>query len=155
MRKTAVRFTIIFLLAFGLIPAFGQDVSEEAKRHFDRGLDAMEMAKTPDFSTIAVMESNQGANPEQDVNAKDKDGYTLLHKAVSQGQKEVAEQLIAKGADINARDEEGNTPLAEAVLCGKKGVAERLIASRSRTKTPRIYMAIHLWIEPSLVAIRK
>ena len=61
MRKTAVRFTIIFLLAFGLIPAFGQDVSEEAKRHFDRGMAALEMAKSPSDYAAAINEFEQAA----------------------------------------------------------------------------------------------
>ena len=43
-----------------------------------------------------------------DVNAKGKEGETLLHFPKT---KEIAELLIAAGADVNARDEYGDTPL--------------------------------------------
>ncbi|MBW4521183.1 MAG: ankyrin repeat domain-containing protein [Scytolyngbya sp. HA4215-MV1] len=43
-----------------------------------------------------------------DVNAKDTEGKTPLHKVNS---KEVAVLLIARGANVNARDNLGNTPL--------------------------------------------
>ncbi|MEH1771269.1 MAG: ankyrin repeat domain-containing protein, partial [Nostoc sp.] len=38
-------------------------------------------------------------------------GETPLHLAVSQGNKQVVELLIAKGADVNAKNKDGNTPL--------------------------------------------
>ncbi|MGM3306894.1 ankyrin repeat domain-containing protein [Anabaena sp. WFMT] len=43
-----------------------------------------------------------------DVNAKDNQGATPLHKIRS---KEMFELLIAKGADVNAKDNQGRTPL--------------------------------------------
>jgi cytohesin len=38
-----------------------------------------------------------------------------LHKAAENGQKEIAELLIAEGADMNAKDDYGNTPLDRAI----------------------------------------
>jgi|TARA_B100002003_G_scaffold33438_1_gene28604 ankyrin repeat protein len=46
-----------------------------------------------------------------DVNAKNKNGTTPLHRAAYYGRKETAELLIAKGADVNAKDKDGDTPL--------------------------------------------
>ena len=49
-----------------------------------------------------------------DVNAKDEEGWTPLHKAANARHKEIAELLIAKGADLNAKIEAGQytgTPL--------------------------------------------
>ena len=44
----------------------------------------------------------------QDVNAKDDDGRTPLHHAIT---KEIAELLITNGADVNAKMFDGKTPL--------------------------------------------
>ncbi|MDE1045670.1 MAG: ankyrin repeat domain-containing protein, partial [Nitrospinaceae bacterium] len=41
----------------------------------------------------------------------DEDGHTPLHQAALDGQKEIAELLIAEGADVNAKDRGGQTPL--------------------------------------------
>jgi ankyrin repeat protein len=45
-----------------------------------------------------------------DVNARDREGWTLLHWAVSVGHKNVAELLLAKSANINATNDFGVTP---------------------------------------------
>lgn len=50
----------------------------------------------------------------EDVNAKDRDGRTPLHRAAADNAKEVAELLIAKGTRVNAKDKDGQTPLALA-----------------------------------------
>ena len=42
--------------------AFGQAVSDEAKRHFDRGMAAVEMAKSPDDYAPAIKEFKQAAS---------------------------------------------------------------------------------------------
>jgi ankyrin repeat protein len=56
-----------------------------------------------------------------DVNARDNEGNTPLHRTSS---KELASLLIAKGADINAKNNEGETPLHVAGY--NKDVAELL-----------------------------
>lgn len=63
-----------------------------------------------------------------DVNAKDKDGVTPLHKAVQKGDKAEVEALLAKGADVNARGKNGRTPLHAAAGQGNKDVAELLLS---------------------------
>ena len=46
-----------------------------------------------------------------DVNAKDMNGMTPLHRAAHEGYKEIVKLLIDKGTDVNAKDKEGDTPL--------------------------------------------
>ena len=58
----------------------------------------------------------------------DEDGATPLHLAARHNAKEVAEQLIAKGADVNAKDNTGRTPLHDAAWFNAIEVAEPLIA---------------------------
>jgi hypothetical protein len=87
-------------------------------------------AKAPDISihvsagTGNIEAVKQYLAAGTDVNAKDKNGQTPLHRSAmglsaigpAQGsrrtkRKEVAELLLAKGADVNARDALGRTPL--------------------------------------------
>ena len=56
-------------------------------------------------------ESAEGA----DVNAKDKYEWTPLHRAASEGHRDIVELLIAKGADVNAKDWDDETPLDWAI----------------------------------------
>jgi len=76
-----------------------------------------------------------------DVNAKDEEGFTPLHYAMTVGRsilhrdmqgtvlKEIAEQLIANGADVNAKDDRGRTPLHWAAYDGRNEIAELLITA--------------------------
>lgn len=44
-----------------------------------------------------------------DVNTKDSEGYTLLHRAVEKNDHEKVKMLIDNGADVNAEAEEGGS----------------------------------------------
>jgi hypothetical protein len=57
-----------------------------------------------------------------DVNAKDNDGATPLHKAGNFGRKAVVELLLANKADINAKNKYGSTPLHSAARRDKDTV---------------------------------
>jgi ankyrin repeat protein len=46
---------------------------------------------------------------------KDKFGFTPLHDAAEEGQKEIVKLLITKGADVNAQKNNGWTPLDLAI----------------------------------------
>ena len=93
-------------------------------------------AKAPNISIHeAVMRGNIEAVKQHiaagtDVNVKDDayGGLTPLQMAAGEGQKEIAELLIAKGADVNAKYDRGWTPLLWAAREGHKEIAELLIA---------------------------
>jgi ankyrin repeat protein len=63
-----------------------------------------------------------------DVNAKDKNGDTELHKAAQKGCKAVAEVLLERAADVNAANAKGRTPLHYAAMYGRTAVVELLLA---------------------------
>ncbi len=63
----------------------------------------------------------------RDVNARYKNGNTLLHYAANRGYLEVTALLLKKGADINARDKDGRTPLHEAMAYRRYDVARFLV----------------------------
>ncbi|EAY03105.1 hypothetical protein TVAG_415390 [Trichomonas vaginalis G3] len=63
-----------------------------------------------------------------DVNAKDKQNKTLLHKVACINSKETAEILISHGANVNAKDEDNKTPLHKAALNNSKETTEILIS---------------------------
>jgi|GEM_PF-1041807 len=62
-----------------------------------------------------------------DVNARDRDHWTPLHRMIEIGNKEISELLISKDADINAVTHKGWTPLHVAAMCGQDEVAELLL----------------------------
>jgi ankyrin repeat protein len=65
----------------------------------------------------------QGAN----VNDKDDDGQTALHKAAASGQKVMVVLLLALGADLTERDNKGRTALMTAANAGHAEVAKVLV----------------------------
>ena len=67
----------------------------------------------------------------EDVNSKNRMGWTLLHTAIRNSKKEIVQLLIEKGADVNATDNRGRTPLHFAVESGQKEVVEQLIARKA------------------------
>lgn len=62
-----------------------------------------------------------------DLNAKDSEGKTPLIVALTVGEKEIAEALIAKGVDIKAKDKNDLTALNAALRGGQAEVATALI----------------------------
>ena len=49
-----------------------------------------------------------------ELEAKDSEGKTALHRAAAEGRKNVVVQLRAAGAEVDTTDNEGNTPLTSA-----------------------------------------
>ena len=69
-----------------------------------------------------------------DVNQKDRYiGYTPLHYSAWNGDIDIAELLIVKGANLNARDNNYNTPLDVAVKANKIKIASYLRNSGAKT----------------------
>jgi ankyrin repeat protein len=68
------------------------------------------------------------------VNAKDEDGWTLLHYASYAGIKEVVEYLMEKGAEVNTEARIGAwTPFFLSSLKGHREIAEWLIENGAKT----------------------
>jgi len=69
------------------------------------------------------------------------DGYsgTLLHLAVTKGNKEITEFLVEKGLDLNATDYDGYTPLHYASSCGFKDIALYLLEKRVSADIRSLY----------------
>jgi ankyrin repeat protein len=61
MHKSAVPLLIVLILCCGISSSFGQNVSDEARRYFDRGLAAVEKAKAPVDYEAAIEEFEQAA----------------------------------------------------------------------------------------------
>lgn len=85
-----------------------------------------------DLAVIKDMLEKRDANIYNfDISCKGKSksnlGWTPLHLATYFGHKEVAEQLLAKGAEINARNENGETPLHKASFIGREDLVMLLI----------------------------
>ncbi len=62
-----------------------------------------------------------------DANAKDKNGWTLLHRAAFAGYSQIVDLLVARGADLNAKNNNGWTPLDCAAFKGHKAVVDLLV----------------------------
>jgi len=83
-----------------------------------------------------------------DVNAKDKQGKTVLFYAVEHNHKDIVELLIAKGADVNAKEDGGYTPLYYALWYGNKDLTTLLISKGAEVNVepekdyPLIYYAV-------------
>lgn len=65
------------------------------------------------------------------ISSKEEHGYTPLHLAVQEGQKDVAAYLLANKADINARENRNETPLHIAVVKDNKDMAEFLLKNNA------------------------
>jgi hypothetical protein len=64
-----------------------------------------------------------------DVNARNADGETLLHRAVETGMKRVVQALIAAGADPHARSKNGETALHLAALHPEPELTDLLLGA--------------------------
>jgi len=90
--------------------------------------DAQEAAKTGNAQQLAELLRR---NPNL-VFSRDHKGWTPLHTAAYEGQRAVAEMLLAHGADVNAKAADGYTPLHSTALSykqeGQQELAELLLA---------------------------
>ena len=62
-----------------------------------------------------------------DVNSKDNQGNSLLHKAIFYQNKNLLDLLIQKGADVNVKDNRGETPLILAIKFHRLDIVRLLI----------------------------
>jgi formylglycine-generating enzyme required for sulfatase activity len=83
MKTVFVILSVAAIVIAGFTSLFSQTVSEEAKRHFDRGVAAVEMAKSPADYEAAIKEFNQAINLAPDW----ADAYYNLGKVQEQAEK--------------------------------------------------------------------
>jgi hypothetical protein len=75
--------------------------------------DVLEKVQPESKDRAAIIEQRLASGG--DINAKDENGWTLLHEAAYEGDTEMLEMLLAKGADVNIKNDAGLTPLYYAV----------------------------------------
>ena len=90
----------------------------------------------PSVPDISIYDATEDGNIEvvkqhlADVNSKDKDGWTPLHEAASEGHNQIIKLLVTQGADVNANDDDGETPLDVAA---KPEIADLLRKNGGKT----------------------
>ena len=70
----------------------------------------------PEWWKTATQEEVAAEIATVDVNSRDEDGLTPLHKAAALGTPANVALLLKAGANVNARTEDGETPLCKAVF---------------------------------------
>ncbi len=66
-----------------------------------------------------------------DINDKDDEGYTALHKAVAKGHRSAVVTLLVRGADMAEKDAKGRTPLMAAAEAGQADIVALLLTPDS------------------------
>ena len=64
-----------------------------------------------------------------DINATNSEGENALHMAISNGNIEIARELIALAINVNPRGDLGRTPLHDAAAIGDMALVELLVDS--------------------------
>jgi hypothetical protein len=83
MKKLSFVLVVGTIIIAGFTSVFGQTVSDEAKRHFNRGVAAVEMAKSPADYDVAIKEFRQAIDLAPDW----ADAYYNLGKVQEQAEK--------------------------------------------------------------------
>jgi ankyrin repeat protein len=78
------------------------------------------------------------------INAASSAGETALMLAASQGNKEVAELLVSKGAGVDASSTSGQTALDHAAEAGHQRIIEHLIRNNADLRKSHVYCQIRL-----------
>jgi len=64
--------------------------------------------------------------PRVDINARNDEGDTALHRVAVHGLSDVVDLFIERGADVHVRNRDGRTPAMLATAQGHKAIAERI-----------------------------
>ena len=108
------------------VPANPAPAPDTPPKYSERTKQFLEAAEKGRISLMLEF-LKQGA----DVNDKDDDGQTALHKAVAGGHRSAVIALLAHGADMGERDAKGRTPLFVAAESGHKELVLLLISPDS------------------------
>ena len=76
-----------------------------------------------------------------DINAKDEEGITPLHRAASGSSIEVVEQLLKQKANKILKDRRGNMPAHLAAFSGSTDIAELLLEGTNAGDSPLHFAA--------------
>ena len=123
MKTTSLLSGVLAIICFFIsAAAFARDSQDDLLQEFfaDRRTEIEKTADNPGLMKEYVLS-------QKDVNARDKDGRTLLHYAANKGYLEIVRLLLEKGANINVQDNDGRTPLHEAMSYHALGVARFLV----------------------------
>ncbi|WP_265039211.1 ankyrin repeat domain-containing protein [Wolbachia endosymbiont (group A) of Yponomeuta plumbellus] len=110
------------MLKFGKFNKSAEELLENSHENI-YARDEKELHYAVDAKTVELL-VEKGAN----VNAKDIEGYTALHLAVTEKRLEIVRELIKSGGNVNA-EEYGNkcTPLHLACMIGEKEIVKELV----------------------------
>lgn len=143
-RPSLIAATIILLLAVLTVPtALVLTARAEEKSSTQEENDAKSSAKAADDERLERVKKYIARVT--DINAGDTWGYTFLHRACMEGEKQVADLLIAKGADVNAKSVIGMTPLHAAAGRGHINIVELLLANKANINAEDNQGATPLW----------
>ncbi|KAG7386682.1 acyl-CoA binding domain-containing protein 6 [Phytophthora pseudosyringae] len=84
--------------------------------------DVFHYASTGDLDKLVA-----ALDQEDDINAQDPEGRTMLHWAVDRDQTTVVEELLRRKASPNVQDADGMTPLHYAASCEHEEMAQLLV----------------------------
>ncbi len=97
-------------------------------------------SNSPSTTNAIPSQSNEEEkNFDQDVNAADDRGVTLLHRAASRGNLKAVELLLNRGAQINSADRWGSTPLHYATGQNHPDVLELLLNRGAAVNSKNAY----------------
>jgi hypothetical protein len=117
------KLLLLVLICIGMAHNI-QAVSSEA------GLALLQAAEEDDLK-MAEKALNSGA----DIEARDNNGMTSLHRTTLLDSVSIAKLLLVKGADKEARDNNGRTPLSVASSWDSSGVVKLLFAYGANYKS--------------------
>lgn len=109
---------LAFLLFSGSIGVPADELGGEG-----RNITLEEAASAGDVSRIQGL-LDKGA----DVNERDENGITPLHRAAGAGRLKAVEFLVSRHAEVNMKDNEGETPLFWGTGGGHKKIVNFLLA---------------------------
>ncbi len=105
----------------------GDAASTEAPVDASAEVAGQALVESVTFGAIAIMRALLDAGV--DVDSRRSDGTTALHQAAFEGNAELVEELLARGADLNLRDAVyDGTPAGWAEAGGNEDLAKRLAA---------------------------